>query len=51
MACLQPGWMKLLVHLPARLLRLHGLGAHPQVEVRLFHPIPARGSVGQRFAA
>lgn len=43
--------MKLLVHLPARLLRLHGLGAYPQVEVRLFHPFPARGCVGQRFAA
>lgn len=30
---------------------LHGLGAHPNVEVRLFNPFPTRGSVGQRFAA
>lgn len=30
---------------------LHGLGAYPHVEVRLFNPFPTRGSVAQRFAA
>lgn len=32
-------------------LLLHGLGAYPNVEVRLFNPFPTRGSVGLRFAA
>lgn len=30
---------------------LNGLGAFPNVEIRLFNPFPTRGSIHQRFAA